>query len=130
MCSWHIQALPIIFPLHLDGVVLNHTRIWWVSNLHENSRAQNMICSLLTSSISPNGKVSVHDIVPSISKPNVFLQICTHTHTIPIDNDLCPPMLFKLCPCIQKLCNVCYPPTPSLGWIGQIKGRSLSLASA
>ena len=22
-------------------------------------------------------------------------------------------MLFKLCPCIQKLCNVCYPPTPS-----------------
>ena len=43
---------------------------------------------------------------------------------------MCPPMLFKLCPCIQKLCNVHYPPTPSLGWIGQIKGRSLSLASA
>ena len=39
-------------------------------------------------------------------------------------------MLFKLRPCIQKLCNVHYPPTPSLGWIGQIKGRSLSLASA
>jgi hypothetical protein len=32
-------------------------------------------------------------------------------------------------PCIQKLCNVYYPPIPSLGWIGQIKGRSLSLAS-
>ena len=42
----------------------------------------------------------------------------------------CPPMLFKLCLCIQKLCNVHYPPTPSLGWIGQIKGRSLLLASA
>jgi hypothetical protein len=42
----------------------------------------------------------------------------------------CPPMLFKLRPCIQKLCNVHYPPTPSLGWIRQIKGRSLSLASA
>jgi hypothetical protein len=42
---------------------------------------------------------------------------------------MCPPMLFKLHPCIQKLCIVCYPPTPSLGWIGQIKGRSLSLAS-
>jgi hypothetical protein len=42
----------------------------------------------------------------------------------------CPPMLFKLRPCFQKLCNVYYPPTPSLGWIGQIKGRSLSLASA
>ena len=40
----------------------------------------------------------------------------------------CPPMLFKLCPCIQKLSNVHYPPTPSLGWIGQIKDRSLSLA--
>jgi hypothetical protein len=43
---------------------------------------------------------------------------------------MCPPMLFKLRPCIQKLCNVYYPPTPSLGWIGQIKSRSLSLASA
>ena len=43
---------------------------------------------------------------------------------------MCPPMLFKLRPCIQKLCNVYYPPTPSLGWIGQIKGRSMSLASA
>jgi hypothetical protein len=43
----------------------------------------------------------------------------------------CPPMLFKLRPCIQKLCNVYYyPPTPSLGWIRQIKGRSMSLASA
>ena len=42
---------------------------------------------------------------------------CTHP---------CPPMLFKLRLCIQKLCNVYYPPTPSLGWIGQIKGRSLS----
>jgi hypothetical protein len=42
----------------------------------------------------------------------------------------CPPMLFKLRSYIQKLCNVYYPPTPSLGWIRQIKGRSLSLASA
>ena len=42
----------------------------------------------------------------------------------------CPPMLFNLRPCIQKNCNVYYPPTPSLGWIGQIKSRSLSLASA
>ena len=37
------------------------------------------------------------------------------------------PCIQKLCPCIQKLCNVYYPPTPSLGWIGQIKDRSLSL---
>ena len=37
-------------------------------------------------------------------------------------------MLFKLRPCIQKLCNVYYPHTPSLGWIGQIKDCSLSLA--
>ena len=78
-----------------------------------------------------------------VTKPNIFLRICTHTQTIPINNDLCPPtpthsmtcahpcppMLFKLRPCIQKLCNVYYPPTPSLGWIGQIKGRSLSMAS-
>jgi hypothetical protein len=41
----------------------------------------------------------------------------------------CPPMLFKLRLCIQKSCNVHHPPTPSLGWIGQIKDRSLSLAS-
>jgi hypothetical protein len=80
----------------------------------------------------------------SATEPNIFLRICTHTHTITISSDLCPsmpthsmtcahpcpcpPMLFKLCPCIQKLCNVYYPPTPSLGWIGQIKGRSLSMA--
>jgi hypothetical protein len=57
------------------------------------------------------------------SEPNIFLRICTHTHTITISSDLCPPKLFKLCPCIQKLCNVCYPPTPSLGWIGQIKSH-------
>ena len=62
--------------------------------------------------------------------PNIFLQICTHTHIITISSDLCPPMLFKLRPCIKKLCNVCYPPTPNLGWIGQIKSWSLSLASA
>jgi hypothetical protein len=49
---------------------------------------------------------------------------------ITISNDLCPPMLFKLRPCIQKLCNVYYSPTTSLGWIRQIKSRSLSLASA
>jgi hypothetical protein len=42
----------------------------------------------------------------------------------------CPPELFKLRPCIQKSCNMYFPPTPSPGWIGQIKGRSLSLASA
>jgi hypothetical protein len=79
----------------------------------------------------------------SVSEPN-FLRICTHTHTITISIDLClpmpthsmtcahpcPPMLFKLRPCIQKLCNVYYPPTPSLGWIGQIKRHTLSLASA
>jgi hypothetical protein len=78
------------------------------------------------------------------AEPNIFLRICTHIHTITISNDLCspmpthsmtcahpcPPMLFKLRPCIQKLCNVHYPPTPSLGWIGQIKGLSLSLALA
>ena len=62
-------------------------------------------------------------------EPNIFLWICTHTQTITINNDLCPPMLFKLRPCIQKLCNVYYLPTPSLGWIGQIKSHSLSLAS-
>jgi hypothetical protein len=41
----------------------------------------------------------------------------------------CPPMLFELRPCIKNLCNVYYPPTSSLGWIGQIKSRSLSLTS-
>ena len=55
------------------------------------------------------------------SKPNIFLQICTHTQTITISSDLCPPMLLKLHPCIKKLCNVHYPPTPSLGWIRQNK---------
>ena len=52
----------------------------------------------------------------------------THAHTYMTYAHPCPPMLFKLRPCIQKLCNVYYPPTPSLGWIGQIKDRSLSLA--
>ena len=41
-----------------------------------------------------------------------------------------PTHAIQLCPCIQKLCNVYYLPTPSTRWIGQIKGRSLSLASA
>ena len=57
------------------------------------------------------------------SCPPIAWHVRTHAH-------LCPPMLFKSRPCIQKLCNVYYLPTPSLGWIGQIKGRSLSLASA
>jgi hypothetical protein len=75
--------------------------------------------------------------------PTFFLRICTHTQMITISNDLCSPMpthsmicahscphmLFKLRPYIQKLCNVYYLPTPSLGWIGQIKGPSMSLAS-
>jgi hypothetical protein len=61
------------------------------------------------------------------AESNIFLRICTHT--IIISSDLrppmpihsmtcahpCPPMLFKLRPCIQKLCNVYCPPTPSLG---------------
>jgi hypothetical protein len=78
------------------------------------------------------------------TEPNIFLRVCTHIQTIIISSDLCPPMpthsmtcahpcspmLFKLRPCIQKLCNVYYPPTSSLGWIGQMKGHSLSLASA
>jgi hypothetical protein len=56
----------------------------------------------------------------SASEPNIFLRICTHTQTITIISDPwppmsthsmtcahpCPPMLFKLRPCIQKLCNV------------------------
>ena len=49
-------------------------------------------------------------------------------HALPMPTHPCPPMLFKLRSCIQKLCNVYYPSTPSLGWIGQIKDRSLSLA--
>ena len=64
-----------------------------------------------------------------VAEPNIFLRICTYTQTITINNDLCPPVLFKLRPCIKKQCNLYYLPTSSLGWIGQIKGRSLSLAS-
>jgi hypothetical protein len=63
----------------------------------------------------------------------IVLQICIHTQTITISSDLCPPMLthaIQIAPMYSKLCNVYYPPTPSLGWIRQIKGRSLSLASA
>ena len=48
-------------------------------------------------------------------------------------SDLCPPMpthAIQIAPMYSKLCNVYYPPTPSLGWIGQIKGSSLLLASA
>jgi hypothetical protein len=40
-----------------------------------------------------------------VLEPDIFLRICTHTQTITISNDLCPPvptMLFKLRPCIQK----------------------------
>jgi hypothetical protein len=51
--------------------------------------------------------------------PPIAWHMPTHVHT----------MLFKLRPCIQKLCNVYYMPTSSLSWIGQIKGHSLSLAS-
>ena len=81
-----------------------------------------------------------YETIANLAEPNIFLRICTHTQTIPISSDLCPPMsthnmtcvhprppmLFKLRPCIKKLCNVYYPPTPSFGSIGQIKGRSLS----
>ena len=36
-----------------------------------------------------------------------FLRICTHTQTTPINNNLCPPMLFKLRPCIKKFPGEC-----------------------
>ena len=67
-----------------------------------------------------------HLLLPA--EPIIFLRICTQTLTI--SSDLCPPLVFKLRAYIQKLCNVYYPPTPSFGWIGQIKCLSLSLASA
>ena len=51
--------------------------------------------------------------------PRPYPSAANHAHP-------CPPMLFKLRPCIQKLCNVYYPPTPSFGWIRQIKSHSLS----
>ena len=77
-----------------------------------------------------------------IPEPNIFLRICTHTQTITISSDLSSlmpthsmtcvhpysSMLFKLRPCIKNLCNVHYPPTPSLGWIGQNK-RSFIVVS-
>jgi hypothetical protein len=68
-------------------------------------------------------------------EPNIFVQICTHTQTLTINSDLCPPMpthVIQIVSVYSKICVMCiyYPPTPSLGWIGQIKGRSLSLASA
>ena len=55
--------------------------------------------------------------------PRPYPSTVTHAHP-------CLPMLFKLHTCIKILCNVHYPPTPSLGWIRQIKGGSMSLASA
>jgi hypothetical protein len=61
--------------------------------------------------------------MPTHACPPIAWHVPTRAHP-------CPPMLFKLRPCIQKLCNVYYPHTPSLGWIGQIKGCSLSLAWA
>jgi hypothetical protein len=77
------------------------------------------------------GCINDHNLGPlyTVAELNIFFGICTHTQTITINGDPCPPMLFKLRPCIQKLCNVYYSSTPSIGWIGQIKGRSLLLAS-
>ena len=57
-------------------------------------------------------------------EPNIFLQIapipipCPSTTTY---DHSCPPMLFKLRPCIKNVCNVHYPSIPSLGLIGQNK---------
>jgi hypothetical protein len=34
----------------------------------------------------------------STSEPNIFLRICTHTQTIIINNDLCPPMSNNIAP--------------------------------
>ena len=82
-----------------------------------------------TSLIKEDSDVAKEQWLGSSAEPNIFLGICTHTHTIIISSDPCPPMLFKLRPCIQKWCNVYYPHTPSLSWIGQTKGRSMSLAS-
>jgi hypothetical protein len=88
----------------------------------------------------------------SVPEPNIFLRICTHTQTITISIDLCPPIALHvpthahphhdMCPpmsthahpcysnCIHvfKNCVLCITPTPSLGWIRKIIGRSLSLA--
>jgi hypothetical protein len=61
----------------------------------------------------------------SVPEPNIFLRICTHTQTITISIDLCPPMLFKLHPCIQKLCIMYYPYTKS--WLDQKNYRSFTV---
>ena len=58
---------------------------------------------------------------PSItSEPNIFLQICTHTQTITISNDLCPPMpthsmtcahqYYSNCARVFKNCVMCVTP--------------------
>ena len=41
-----------------------------------------------------------------------------------------PTHAIQIAPMYSELCNVYYPLTPSLGWIGQIKGSSLLLALA
>ena len=57
VASWHIQIIPTIFPLHLNMVVLIHTRMLGVRILHGNSplckhpyTVLNLHCSLYSSS--------------------------------------------------------------------------------
>ena len=42
------------------------------------------------------------------AKPNIFLRICTHTQTIPISSDLCPPMPTHIMTCVHPC-----PPMPT-----------------
>ena len=60
------------------------------------------------------------------SRAQLFLRICTHTHTTPISSDLCPPMLFKFAPMYSKIVTLpiklpiishpCPPKSHEHGW--------------
>jgi hypothetical protein len=96
----------------------------------------NLVYNLLTSStFMDRWKISIlfdgwggSQVERFSSEPNIFLRICTHTQTITIISNLCPPMppmLFKLRPCIQKLCNV-YAYTKS--WLDRTNKRLFTVA--
>ena len=46
------------------------------------------------------------------AEPNIFLRICTHTQTIPISNDLCPPIAWHA----STDAHPCPPKSHGYGW--------------
>jgi hypothetical protein len=71
-----------------------------------------------------------------VAEPNIFLRICTHSHTITISSDPCPPMpthsMTCAHPCYSNCAHVikiveCVLPAYTKSWLDRTNKRSFTI---